>query len=67
MTHKYIYIGVINADRVLLDNMGIAAKIIFMPCVVIEMLTKTVISVMVTVICLSSIKYWSEIQTNGLI
>jgi hypothetical protein len=40
MTHKYIYIGVINVDRVLLDNMGIVAKIIFMSCVLIEMLTK---------------------------
>jgi hypothetical protein len=46
--------------------MGIATKIILMPCVAIEMLTKMDISIMAVVICLFNILYWSEIQTNGL-
>ena len=41
------------------ENMGVATKIILISCVVIKMLTKTVISVMAAVICIFSVKYWS--------
>jgi hypothetical protein len=52
MTQTFIYIDVINTDIVAFYflPMNIATKIILIPCVVIEMLTKTVISVMAAVI-----------------
>jgi hypothetical protein len=60
MTQTFIYIDMINTDMVSFDfshmkNMGIATKFILIPCVVIEMLTNTVISVMAAVICIFSV------------